>query len=156
MQEEQQVPVRSIVVNAQYVKDISFENPRASTALTQQVDPAINLGLEVEVNSVKQDMYEVILRINADAVFQEQKIFLITLEYAGLFTLDSALDKGEKEILLSVQCPNLLFPYARRVLSDITKDGGYPPLLLSPVDFGALYMQRKQNEEESEKGRIIN
>lgn len=145
-----------ITVNAQYVKDLSFENPRAPFVFSQQEQPEINLNLEIVVNIVEQNMYEVSLKINVEASIKEEKIFLVELEYAGLFTLDEAdLEKEQKELILSVHCPSIIFPYARRIISDVTKDGGYPPLLISPIDFLGLYMQRKDKEGDAED-KLVN
>ncbi|WHQ46743.1 MAG: protein-export chaperone SecB [Candidatus Midichloria sp.] len=140
----------AISVNAQYIKDISFENPRAPFSFMQQEQPAINLDLEINVNILEKSTYEVILKIEADAKAENQNLFLVELQYAGVFTIDEDnMDQVQKELILSVNCPNIIFPYARRILSDITRDGGYPPLMISPIDFLGLYLQRKSQDNDS-------
>ncbi|MDJ1257766.1 MAG: protein-export chaperone SecB [Candidatus Midichloria sp.] len=140
----------AISVNAQYIKDISFENPRAPFSFMQQEQPAINLDLEINVNILEKNTYEVILKIEADAKVEDQNLFLVELQYAGVFTIDEEnMDQAQKELILSVNCPNIIFPYARRILSDITRDSGYPPLMISPIDFLGLYLQRKSQDSDS-------
>jgi len=146
----------AISINAQYIKDFSFENPKAPFSFMQQESPAIDLGLEINVNILEKNTYEVILRIEAKAEIGDQIIFVIDLQYAGVFVIDEdKLDKAEKELILSVNCPNIIFPYARRILSDVTRDGGYPPLMISPIDFLGLYLQRKKSDDNS-NNQIIN
>ncbi|AEI88677.1 MAG: protein-export chaperone SecB [Candidatus Midichloria mitochondrii] len=148
--QNKQTASNAISVNAQYIKDISFENPRAPFPFMQQEQPAINLDLEINVNILEKNTYEVILKIEADAKVEDQNLFLVELQYAGVFTIDEGnMDQAQKELILSVNCPNIIFPYARRILSDITRDGGYPPLMISPIDFLGLYLQRKSQDSDS-------
>lgn len=132
----------SVFINAQYIKDLSFENPNAPYSLIDNEKPNINIDLDVRAHHIHDAMFEVVINIKVQAS-ATKPIFLIELAYGGLFTIGGDISVEEKEILLLVHCANILFPYVRRVISDITRDGGYPPLLISPVDFMGLYQQKK-------------
>ncbi len=133
----------SVAINAQYVKDLSFENPNAPVSLTQQKDtPQIEVALDLEATAIQDDVYEITLKINASAKAGESPLFIAELSYSGIFTL-TGIDQEQKEMILLIHCPTILFPFARRVLSDVTRDGGFQPLMLDPIDFAALYQQRK-------------
>lgn len=126
-------------VLAQYVKDLSFENPGAPDTLRPgQATPAIDLGIDVQARAVGEDTYEVVLTVNAKASREETVVFIAELAYAGLFQLANVQD-AEREPFLLIECPRLIFPFARRVLGDTTRDGNFPPLMLDPVDFAGLY-----------------
>ncbi len=132
----------SVAINAQYVKDLSFENPNAPTSLTQQKDtPQIEVALDLEAKALQNDVYEITLKINASAKAGETPLFVAELAYSGIFTL-AGIDPEQKEMILLIHCPTILFPFARRVLADVTRDGGFQPLMLDPIDFAALYQQR--------------
>lgn len=133
----------SVAISGQYVKDLSFENPNAPVSLTPQKDaPKIEITLNIEAKGFKDDVYEVTLQVTAKASSNENTLFIAELAYAGLFTLSNVSD-DQKELVLLIHCPTILFPFARRVLSDVTRDGGFQPLMLEPIDFAALYQQRK-------------
>ena len=145
----------AIAVNAQYIKDLSFENPKAPFSFIAETHPSINLDLEINVNILENSTYEVVLKIAAEAKADDQNIFIVELQYAGVFTIDEKnMSQAQKELILSVNCPNIIFPYARRILSDLTRDSGYPPLMISPIDFLGLYLQRKSQDESSEEQSI--
>jgi len=137
----------AIRVLAQYIKDFSFENP--GTARAQQ-QPNIDLGIDVGATPHQdgQNMFEVSLRMQAKASAGETTLFILELDYAGLFQFDTA-DQNILEPLLLIECPRLLFPFARRIISDITRDGGFPPLLVDPIDFVGLYRGQKQKAAEA-------
>ncbi|OLF75449.1 preprotein translocase subunit SecB [Maricaulis sp. W15] len=126
-------------VLAQYVKDLSFENPGAPDTLRPgQQTPAIDLGIDVQARTAGDDTYEVVLTINAKATREDTVVFIAELSYAGLFQMANVGD-SEREPFLLIECPRLIFPFARRVLGDVTRDGNFPPLMLDPVDFAGLY-----------------
>ena len=130
-------------VLAQYVKDLSFENPGAPDSLRPgQPSPAIDLGIDVQARTAGEDMYEVVISINAQATRgegdQKSVVFITELAFAGLFQLSNISD-AEREPFLLIECPRLIFPFARRILADTTRDGNFPPLMLDPVDFAGLY-----------------
>jgi preprotein translocase subunit SecB len=128
---------------AQYVKDLSFENPGSPDSLRGgQKSPNIDLGIDVQARTAAPDTYEVIININARAVRESDEVVFITeLAYGGLFQMSNISD-ADREPFLLIECPRLLFPYARRILADASRDGGFPPLMLDPVDFANLYRQQ--------------
>lgn len=128
---------------AQYVKDLSFENPNAPGSLQMQGQPKIEINVNVNARAGGQDMYEVELKVEASARNQEsgQLAFQVELLYAGLFRLTGAPQEAIEPFLI-VEAPRILFPFARRVIADVVRDGGFPPLMLEPIDFGGLYLQQ--------------
>ena len=140
----------SIGVLAQYVKDLSFENPNAprSLQMLQQTQPQIQVNVNVGAKKVADDVYEVDLKIDVTAKQEEETAFVVDLLYSGLFGLRN-FPEEQLEPFLIVSAPSLLFPYARRIVSDATRDGGFPPLMLEPVDFGGLYLQQKAQQQQS-------
>jgi preprotein translocase subunit SecB len=137
----------SVAINGQYVKDLSFENPNAPMSLVQpKTAPKIEVNLNLEAKAMPDNVFEVTLQITAKASAEENSLFVVELAYAGLFTLTNIPD-DQRELVLLIHCPSILFPFARRVLSDATRDGGFQPLMLDPIDFAALYQQRKATPE---------
>jgi preprotein translocase subunit SecB len=137
-------------VLAQYVKDLSFENPAAPMTLASGQKPALEVGVDVQARGLGVDQYEVLIRVRADAKAGGQTTFVCELSYAGVFMLKGFPQENVQPLLL-VECPRLLFPFARRVVADTTRDGGFPPLLLDPIDFAALYrmqMARQQGGQQ--------
>ncbi|MCK5576446.1 MAG: protein-export chaperone SecB [Sphingomonadales bacterium] len=131
-------------VLAQYVKDLSFENPNAPQSLQGAKEaPSINVNVNVNGNKVADDTYEVELKVSITATEGENSVFVVELVYAGLFGLRN-FPEDQLQPFLLVQAPMLLFPYARRVISDAVRDGGFPPLMLEPIDFMGLYQQQLQ------------
>ena len=137
----QQAP---ITVNAQYLKDFSFENPNAPQSLGQAAAPQIEVGVNVGTRNLAQGVFEVTLALNATAKRGAETVFIAELSYAGVFTLQGIPEEHVRPVLL-IECPRLLFPFARNILADATRDGGYPPLLLQPVDFVDLYRRQVEN-----------
>lgn len=139
-----------IRVLAQYVKDLSFENPTAASSATKQdVAPAIDMGIDVNARPLggEAEAYEVDLRIGAKATRGEDVMFITELVYSGVFQFVSVAAEDIEPLLL-IECPRLLFPFSRRLLAEITREGGYPPLLVDPIDFAALYraqLRERQN-----------
>ncbi|MBC9179196.1 protein-export chaperone SecB [Pseudoroseomonas ludipueritiae] len=141
-------PTGPLVMNLQYTKDLSFEVPGAPEIFTQlREQPRIDLSLDVQARALQEggNVYEVALQIRADAQAQingaSQPAFIAELVYCGIFTLN--VEPQMVEPLLLVECPRLLFPFARNILADVTRDGGFPPVLLSPIDFVALWQSRR-------------
>lgn len=132
----------NLSVLTQYVKDLSFENPDAPRSLgPRRTAPAINIGINVAANPVDGDDYEIELRLEGRATDGDQVLFVAELLYAGIFRIQN-VPKENLPPLLMIECPRLLFPFARQILADLTRNGGFPPLLIDPVDFTALYRQR--------------
>jgi len=152
-----QGPQQPLVVNIQYVKDLSFEVPGAPQVFTQlRAQPQVNINLDVQARRVQegQSVFEVSLMIRAEAheagtpqgngqtQTPAATVFVAELTYAGVFTLTGLPDNAVEPVLL-VECPRMLFPFARNILADITRDGGFPPVLLQPIDFVALWQARR-------------
>lgn len=151
VQPNEQSSAPSVAINAQYVKDLSFENPGApATLVAQKEAPKIEIALNLEAKAIQADTHEVTLQITATAKASETTLFVVELSYAGLFTLAN-IPQDQKEMILLIHCPTILFPFARRVLSDATRDGGFQPLMLEPIDFAGLYQQRKAQEAANNK-----
>ena len=134
----------AIRVLSQYIKDLSFENPGA----TVQDQPNIELGIDVGATPVanNEGVFEVTLKLKARAGTQETALFLIEMDYAGQFHLQG-FSQADMEPILLIECPRILFPFARRIIADISAEGGFPPLRIDPVDFGALYNSQKQRAQ---------
>lgn len=133
---------------AQYVKDLSFENPNAPASLQLQGQPKIDINVNVNARAGEQDMYEVELKIDAIARAQDGDMvaFQVELLYGGLFRLTGAPQEAIEPFLI-VEAPRILFPFARRVIADAVRDGGFPPLMLEPIDFAGLYLQQREGPQ---------
>ncbi len=139
----------NIRINSQYVKDLSFEVPNApGIFLTQALKPDIALSIDIEANRLSVNAFEVILKVKADARGDDAKvIFICELSYGGVFTIDEKIqDNQEIEQLLLIYCPNILFPFTRKIIASSTIDGGFPPLMLEPIDFADLYNKREKQK----------
>jgi len=135
----------------QYVKDLSFENPNAPMVYQWQDQPRIDVQFNIGSNAVSEDVYEVALKIEVSAKAGEQTAFAVELVYAGLFGLRNIPAEQLQPFLLA-EAPRILFPFARRVISDAVRDGNFPPLMLEPIDFAALYMAQAQQQQELATG----
>ena len=143
---DQANPPRLTVVS-QYVKDLSFENPRAPRSLQHgEGRPEIQIRVDVRAQHVEAERYEVSLQLHAEAKSGEETAFIVELTYSGLFGLLN-VPQDSLQALLLIECPRLLFPFARRVVADATRDGGFPPLLIDPIDFATLYRRRQQQAQ---------
>lgn len=137
-----QQPQGSFTIHGQYVKDLSFENPKAPFSFQIQEPPAFEISVDVKSAPLENKFFEVVLHIVTKAMHENEALFAISLDYAGLFQIEVE-DNEELEKILLVHCSNMLYPFARRVISDMTRDGGYPAVSLNPIDFFHLYMQKK-------------
>lgn len=139
-----------IQILAQYVKDLSFENPNAPQSLAAGGEqPRIEVSVDVGAKTLGQDRFEIELRITARASRGETRAFVAEVLYAGLFALRNIPEEAMKLVCL-IECPRLIFPFARRILGDATRDGGFPPLLLDPIDFAALYRQQEARAQAAQ------
>ena len=138
----------TLMVTAQYIKDLSVEVPGAPTiyGLMQSNKPDVSVNIDVNVQPLQDKTYEVVLVVKADCKLDEQVAFLVELSYGGVFVINAPNEHIEPMLL--IECPRLLFPFARNIVADSTRDAGFPPVLLSPVDFHALYSQQKQNQQQ--------
>ncbi len=148
-EEENKAQGGRVAIRGQYIKDLSFENPKAPDIFAQLKEvPNIDLALNVNVRN-SEDHFEVELDIEAKAKIQEDDVFVVSLKYAGIFQLMDIADEQKDGILL-IYCPSLIFPFARRIVADITRDGGFQPLMLDPIDFAALYEQKRKEMQAKE------
>jgi preprotein translocase subunit SecB len=134
---------QQLIVNAQYIKDLSFENPRAPQSLMQQAAPPnVEINVDVKAQSLGPDMFEVVLTINASAKAQADALFLLELSYGAVVTAKNAPQELLPTLVL-VETPRLMFPFARNIIAEATRDGGFPPLMINPIDFAEL-LRRNQ------------
>lgn len=140
-----------LTINTQYVKDHSFENPNApaiyGTLRTEK--PDLNVSVEVTPRQLQDQVYEVVLGLKASAKIGEATAFMAELDYAAVVSLAPGLSDEMRERLVMIEVPRHLFPFARAILADDTRDGGFPPLMMSPIDFGQLYLNRRGAAGES-------
>jgi preprotein translocase subunit SecB len=134
---------------AQFARDLSFENPNAPESLRsdgQGLQPQIDIGVEMNARGRPDGLYEVDLKLTAQAKRGDNVAFIVELLYGGLFQISGVPDT-ELEPVLMIECPRYLFPFARRLISDVTAEGGFPPFQLDPIDFAGVYAARKATGE---------
>jgi len=141
-----------VTVHAQYIRDLSFENPGVPASLApDQAAPQVDVALNVEVRGVADNTYEVTLQVKAKAESNEKKpFFLVDLSYALLIGISQNVPEDQVKPILMIEGPRLAFPFVRQIIATTTRDGGYPPLMINPVDFVAMY---KQNEAQSQQAQ---
>ena len=145
MSEEGQTPPTdnaeqpTVGIVAQYIKDLSFENPGAPALMNQ--GPQIDLGVDLQARRGDAEHFEVLLKLQVTAKAGDKTVFLLELAYAGLFRIVGVPEDMLQPLLL-IQAPHMLFPFARRIVADVVRDGGMPPLMIDPIDFAALYQTK--------------
>lgn len=146
---EQQGP--KFTIQRIYTKDLSFESPNSPAVFTEKWEPQINVDLNSTGNALAEGLYEVELSITVTAKVGDKTAYLVEVKQAGIFTIQgfSEADLGG---MLHSYCPNLLFPYAREVISDIVSKGSFPQMLLAPINFDALYAQHLQQQQQAGEG----
>ncbi|HHS94132.1 MAG TPA: protein-export chaperone SecB [Rhodobacterales bacterium] len=151
--EQQQPPQVKMQVLGQFIRDMSFENILAQKGATGDVKPElkVEVALDAKKRSV-ENQYEVITKFKVNSSNHEggEPLFLLELDYAGIFSIENVPEDQLHPFLL-IECPRMLFPYVRRIVSDVTRDGGFPPVNLDSVDFLALYRQELARRAEAEK-----
>lgn len=153
MAEEQQTPP-SMNVLGQFIRDMSFENVAAQKGLDGNLQPDIQVQVNLDARRREKDgNYEVVMKLNIESKAKEmdQVLFILELEYAGIFKIENVPEDQMHPFLL-IECPRMIFPYVRRIVGDVTRDGGYPPLNLENIDFLSLYRAELQRRAEAEKG----
>lgn len=141
--EEQDQQARApMTIHGQYIKDLSFEVPNAPAIFGKMTQNQPDISINVDVNAARlaENQFEVILSINATCKVGEDVAFIAELAYAGIFELN--VEPEHVEPMMLIECPRMLFPFARNILASTTRDGSFPPLMLNPVDFAAMYRQR--------------
>lgn len=151
MADEQTPLPPQVRINTQYVKDLSFENPNAPRVIAQPPqDTRLQINVDLDVIRLDETVFEVVLKLDIQAKSGETSVFVIDLAYAGVFTLQN-IPAEQVEPVCLIECPRLIFPFARRVVADLTRDGGFMPLLLDPIDFMRLYQQHRQRQAEAQQ-----
>ncbi|MFQ3622779.1 MAG: protein-export chaperone SecB [Acetobacteraceae bacterium] len=132
-----------LAINLQYVKDLSFEVPGAPDIFTQlRTQPDVAINLDVNARQVAASSFEVVLSIRVEAKAEQRAAFIAELDYAGIFTLNNIPQELLEPVLLA-EAPRLLFPFARNLVAEVTREGGFPPVMLQPIDFLALWQNRR-------------
>lgn len=139
-----------IRINSQYIKDLSFENPNAPEFLLKAPqDTRLAVSVDVDARQLESTTFEVVLKFDIQARSGERTVFIVDLAYAGVFTLLN-LPEDQLRLACLIECPRLIFPFARRIIADVTRDGGFMPLQLDPIDFLRLYQQNMQRTAVSQ------
>lgn len=150
---DQTDPPRMTIVS-QYVRDLSFENPRAPQSLQpNQARPDVQIRVDVRAQHMEAERYEVALQMHVEAKAGDETAFMVELTYGGVFGLLN-IPPDSLQPLLLIECPRLLFPFARRIVADATRDGGFPPLLIDPIDFVSLFRRRQQQAQAGPRAEI--
>jgi preprotein translocase subunit SecB len=141
---------------AQYMRDLSFENVAAMRrdGQTAQGRPDIKVAVNLDAQPRGENRYEVTLKLNARAMQGDDTVFVVELDYGGVFSVTGVPEKHLQPLLL-IECPRILFPFARRILADVTRDGGYAPLMLDLIDFAQIYKQELDRRRATEAGAQI-
>jgi preprotein translocase subunit SecB len=153
---EPQMAMPQIGVLAQYVKDLSFENPNAPRSMApSSQQPAINIQINVDASPMTDTDVEVTLRLEGKAESQGMLLFGFELVFCGVFRIQNVPADSMQAVIL-IECPRLLFPFAREIIANVTRNGGFPPLLLEPIDFVSLYRQRLAAAQAPQGAQPIN
>lgn len=146
---EQQQP--GIRILAQFIRDLSFENPRAPETLRAQnaTQPQIDMGVEMNARGRDDGLFEVDLKLSARASREDGPVFHVELLYGGVFQI-TGVPQEDLEPVLLIECPRYMFPFARQIIGAVTSDGGFPPFLLDPIDFAGVYAARRAQAEGAE------
>jgi len=141
----------SLTILAQYTKDLSFENPGAPRSLqARDKAPAININVNVNANTLSDTDFDVVLSLNAEAKDGEKTVFHAELVYGGVFRV-AGFPQEHMLPVLFIECPRMLFPFARQIIADVTRNGGFPPLIIDPIDFAQMFAQRVAEEQTRAK-----
>ena len=148
----------ALIVNGQYIKDLSFESPNAPGILAELQNTKPDISVNVDVQAAKlegqpaDNLYEVILDMRAELKLEEKVGFIVELKYAGVFTI--SVPEQHLGSMLLVECPRILFPFARNILADATRDGGFVPLMLQPIDFATMYQANMAQQVKNLDGDV--
>ncbi|MDF1765396.1 MAG: protein-export chaperone SecB [Gammaproteobacteria bacterium] len=145
--DEQQPVAPQFALQRLYLKDASFESPRSPLVFQSEWQPKINFDIKTKSEKVQEGVYEVVLVLTVEAQLEEKPAFVVEVQQAGVFTAANFGDEQLEQLLATV-CPNILFPYAREVVDNLVVKGSFPALMLSPINFDALYAQQKQAQAE--------
>ena len=150
--QQQQV---AIAINAQFVKDISFEAPHVPQIFTEvKTNPEINVNVDVQAGKIQDTVYQVGLKIKAEAKVEDNVAFLCEVEYGCIATVQ--VPPEHVEPILLIEIPRLLFPFARNIIADLTRESGFPPLMINPIDFVGLYHKRLEELKKEKEATTVN
>lgn len=145
----------TIAVNAQFVKDISFEAPHVPQIFTElKSNPEISVSVDVQAGKMQDTVYQVSLKIKAEAKVEDKVAFLCEVEYGCVATV--AVPAEHVEPILLIEIPRLLFPFVRNIIADLTRESGFPPLMINPIDFVGLYHKRLEELKQQTENKTIN
>jgi preprotein translocase subunit SecB len=130
-----------------YIKDVSFEVPGAPQIFQDQGQPQIQLNLSQQIGALAENVYEVVLTVTVTCKLAEKTAYLAEVQQAGVFGM-SGFDNQNRDAVLATYCPNVLFPYARQIVSDLIQNGGFPPFLMQPINFEALFAEQARRKAE--------
>jgi preprotein translocase subunit SecB len=146
-------PPQGISILAQFIRDLSFESPHAPDSLRPgPTQPQVDLGVELNARARPDQLYDVELKMTARATRDSETVFHLELLYAGLFQIVGVAEADMEQVLM-IECPRYLFPFARRIVADLTGEGGFPPFMLGPLDFAGIYASRKAAGEAQPIGQ---
>lgn len=149
---EEQAPQQQFSIQKIFIKDVSFESPNAPAVFTEaEWKPEVNVQINTEAKPMNEGLHEVILTVTITAKQLEKTAFLVEVKQSGLFHM-TGFEQEQLGGMLGAYCPEILFPYAREAISDLVAKGGFPQMLLSPVNFNALYLQHQQKQAEQAPG----
>ncbi len=140
---KQEQPNRELSIQRIYLKDVSFETPNSPSVFQKEWKPETNVNMNTEVNTLSENIYEVVLNVTVTTKVGEQTAYLAEVQQAGIFSISGFSDQ-EMGAVVGSYCPNLLFPYVREAISDMVTKGSFPQMVLQPVNFDALYAQHQQ------------
>lgn len=143
-------PPQHFEIQKVYLKDVSFEAPNTPEVFTQPWQPDVNVQLNTTAKTISDKVYEVVLSVTVTAANKEKSAFLVEIQQAGVFGMDG-FEQGQLNGMLGSFCPDILFPYAREAISDLVTRGGFPQLLLAPVNFDALYQEHLKQQAVADK-----
>ncbi|HEB56408.1 MAG TPA: protein-export chaperone SecB [Gammaproteobacteria bacterium] len=141
-----QEPTQQFAIQKIYVKDLSFESPNAPAVFTADFQPQVNVELNTNGQSIGDNVYEVVLSITVTVKQGENTAYLVEVQQSGIFNIEG-MPEDQMAGMLAVFCPSIIFPYAREAISDVVTRGGFPQLLLAPVDFNAMYTQHLEQQQ---------
>lgn len=143
---------KQLVLQKIYIKDLSFESPRAPAIFSSNVSPQTRLNIKSSANKVADDTQEVVLTLTVEAIHEDKTLFMVEIEQAGLFQIQGYTNE-ELQMLVGSYCPGTLYPFAREAISDVITHGGFPQLLLQPINFDALYAQAIKDQGDENRDR---
>ena len=142
-QDPSQAESASLIVNAQYLRDLSFENPRAPESLLQQAEqqPEVSVEVDVRARQLNEETFESVLNLKVQARTGDDVVFMVEVDYGGVVTIRNAAQELTAALVL-IETPRLLFPFARAIIADAIREGGFPPLLINPIDFAEIQRRK--------------